>query len=225
MRAFGLVTAGVTILSVTALLAADAQDLSQDRIDDIIQEVRGQGSCLRPGPQKTIPISRPRGVQTLDPGGASTGKWETVSDITFSPVDGKRMEHVTYSPVSTLTEVQLTPEDMEDLKSVQPFVLTTNELPKYLIRYLGRQKVDEIGCYVFAVKPKKMEPGLRYFEGEVWVDDRDLQIVKSYGRGVGKLHRNEDQQFPKFENLSRADRWCALVPHLHHRQRHAALQG
>jgi hypothetical protein len=109
------------------------------------------------------------------------------------------MEHVTYSPVSTLVEVNLTPEDMEDLKSVQPFVLTTAELPKYLIRYLGQQKVDEIGCYVFAVKPKKMEPGQRYFEGEVWVDDRDLQIVKSYGRGVGKLKRNEDQQFPKFE--------------------------
>ena len=60
-----------------------------------------------------------------------------------------------------------------------------HELPKYLIRYLGKQQVDEIGCYVFAVKPKKMEGNQRYFSGEVWVDDRDLQIVKSYGRGVG----------------------------------------
>ena len=59
--------------------------------------------------------------------------------------------------------------------------------------------MDEIGCYVFAVKPKKMESGKRYFSGEVWVDDRDLQIVKSYGRATGLLKRGEDQQFPKFE--------------------------
>ena len=88
---------------------------------------------------------------------------------------------------------------MKDLRDVQPFVLTTTELPKYYIRYLGRQKVDEIGAYMFAVKPKKMEQGQRYFEGEVWVDDQDLQIVKSYGRGVGLLKRGEDQAFPKFE--------------------------
>jgi hypothetical protein len=77
--------------------------------------------------------------------------------------------------------------------------MTSAELPNYLIRYLGKQQVDEIGCYVFAVKPKKLEPGKRYFQGEIWVDDRDLQIVKSYGRGVGVIKKNEDNQFPKFE--------------------------
>ncbi len=64
---------------------------------------------------------------------------------------------------------------------------------------VGHQQVDEIGCYVFAVKPKKMEPNKRYFSGEVWVDDQDLQIVKSYGRGVGLQKRGEDHQYPKFE--------------------------
>ena len=121
-----------------------------------------------------------------------------VSDIIFSQ-EGKRTEHVVRSPVPNLHNIILTPEDMQDLKDVQPFVLTSNELPKYLVRYLGRQQVDEIGCYVFAVKPKKMEPGQRYFEGQVWVDDRDLQIVKSYGRGVGIIKKSSDNQFPKFE--------------------------
>jgi hypothetical protein len=88
---------------------------------------------------------------------------------------------------------------MEDLKSVQPFVLTTDQLPKYWIRYLGKQQVDEIGCYVFAVKPKKLEGDQRYFEGEVWVDDRDLQIVKTYGRGIGTATKKSDNQVPKFE--------------------------
>ena len=40
-----------------------------------------------------------------------------------------------------------------------PFVLTSEEIDNYLVRYLGRQNADEIPCYVFAVKPKKMEPG------------------------------------------------------------------
>jgi hypothetical protein len=46
------------------------------------------------------------------------------------------------------------------------------------------------------VKPKKLEGTQRYFAGEVWVDDQDLQIVKSYGRGIGIA---KNQQFPKFE--------------------------
>ena len=137
-------------------------------------------------------------IQTLDANGNSTGKWETVSDIVFDS-EGKRTEKVTYSPVSTLTEVTLTPEDMVDLQSTQPFVLTSEDLPKYWVRYLGRQDVDEITTYVFAVKPKKTEPGQRYFSGEVWVDDHDLQIVKSYGRGVGANRKKGSEDYPKFE--------------------------
>jgi hypothetical protein len=87
---------------------------------------------------------------------------------------------------------------MEDLRNTQPFVLTTDQLPLYDIRYIGKQNADEISCYVFAVKPKKQLPGKRYFEGQIWVDDRDFQIVKTYGKGVG---RAGDQQFPKFETL------------------------
>jgi hypothetical protein len=137
-------------------------------------------------------------IQELDESGNVRGKLEMVSDIIFSP-DGKRSERVVRAPVSTLKNLLLTPEDEQDLRNVQPFVLTTDQIPNYLIRYLGRQKVDEIPCYVFAVKPKKMEPGQRYFEGQIWVDDRDLQIVKTYGKGVGLLKKGSDNQFPRFE--------------------------
>jgi len=119
-----------------------------------------------------------------------------VEDIILSP-DGKRTSKVVYAPVISLQHLLLTPQDEQDLRDVQPFVLTTKEIPDYDINYLGRQKVDEIPCYVFAVKPKKMAPGKRYFEGQIWVDDRDLQIVKSYGKGVGA--KQGDQQFPRFE--------------------------
>lgn len=139
-------------------------------------------------------------IQELDDSGAVRGRYEIVEDVIFSP-DGKRAEKVVRAPVSTLTRLILTPQDIQDLRDVQPFVLTSSEIPEYEIRYLGKQNADEIPCYVFAVKPKKMEKGKRYFEGQIWVDDRDLQIVKTYGKGVGLLRRNEDNQFPKFETL------------------------
>src|SRR5438552_3258703 len=122
-------------------------------------------------------------MEELDSGGnPSGGKWEEVADIIFSP-EGKRMERVVYAPVVNLQHIQLTPDDVADLRSVQPFVLTTAEIPDYDIHYLGKEKVDEIGCYAFAVKPKKMIKGKRYFEGQIWMDDQDLQIVKTYGKG------------------------------------------
>ena len=137
-------------------------------------------------------------IQELSPGGAVQGAYQIVSDIIFAG-DGKRTEKVVRAPMSTLHNLLLTPQDEQDLRSVQPFVLTTNEIYKYDIRYLGRQKVDDVPCYQFSVKPKKLEKGQRYFEGEIWVDDRDMQIVKTYGKGVGLLRRNEDNQFPRFE--------------------------
>jgi hypothetical protein len=138
-------------------------------------------------------------LQELDPGGNPTGgQWDLVEDILFS-LEGKRIEKVVYAPVQNLQNIILTPEDEQDLRNVQPFVLTTAEIPDYDVKYLGREKVDEIGCYTFSVKPRKMVQGKRYFEGEVWVDDRDLQIVKTYGKGVGVIRKSSDNQFPKFE--------------------------
>ena len=48
---------------------------------------------------------------------------------------------------------------------------------------LGKQNADEIPCYVFAVKPKKLEQGKRYFQGMVWVDDRDALIEEAAAAG------------------------------------------
>ncbi len=138
-------------------------------------------------------------LEELDASGNPTGgRWELGEDIIFTP-EGKRMEKVTYAPVISLRNILLTPEDEQDLRNVQPFVMTTAEIPEYDVHYLGREKVDEIGCYVFSVKPKKLVQGKRYFEGQAWVDDRDLQIVKTYGKGVGVIRKSSDNQFPKFE--------------------------
>lgn len=104
------------------------------------------------------------------------GEYQQVTDITFDP-DGRREEHVVFAPQNTLERVLMTPADFDEIEHRLPFVLTTEDLPKYDITYLGRQKVDELDTYVFDAKPKTLEKGKRYFQGKVWVDQQDLQIV------------------------------------------------
>src|ERR1700730_255745 len=183
------------LLGAASTFAADSPEPSQAQIDDIVQKFAAKEAEFAKA-RENYTYHQTARIQELDPSGNVSGRWETVSDIVFDSA-GKRNEKVTRAPVSTLNKILLTPEDLEDLKSVQPFVLTTSELPKYLIRYLGKEKLDEIPCYTFAVKPKKVDPGQRYFEGIVWVDDRDLQIVKSYGRGTGVFKKGN--AYPKFE--------------------------
>ena len=124
------------------------------------------------------------------------GKYETTSDWVF--IEGKRTERVVYAPPQSLQNLLLEPEDLQDMRDTLPFVLTSEELDSYYVRYLGHELVDEVPCYVFAIKPKKIEPGKRYFSGTAWVDDQELQIVKTYGRPMGKK-RNAGSQYPKFE--------------------------
>ena len=183
-------------LAAGAALATTSGDPTPAQIDDIIAKFAAKEADFAKA-RSNYTYRQTARVMSLDSSGNTTGKWEEMTDVIFTP-DGKRSEKVVRAPMSTLTAFQLDPGDIQDLRDVQPFVLTTAELPKYFIRYLGRQQVDEIGTYVFAVKPKKLEAGQRYFEGQVWVDDRDLQIVKSYGRGEG-AKQNADHQYAKFE--------------------------
>lgn len=191
------VTLAVSGLFASAVFAASLPDPTPAQIDDIIAKFAAKESEFAKA-RGNYTYRQTCKIQELDDSGTPHGRYEIVEDIVFTP-EGKRTEHVVRAPMTTLQNILLTPEDEQDLRDVQPFVLTTNEIPAYNIRYLGREKLDEISCYSFAVKPKKMENGKRYFEGIVWVDDRDLQIVKSYGRGVGVVKRNSDNQFPKFE--------------------------
>jgi hypothetical protein len=138
-------------------------------------------------------------VQTIDDDGQPDGEYRMTSDVTFTP-SGQRYEKITYAPPPTLQRISLSEQDLDDLKNIQPFVLTTEELPKYDVAYVGRERVDEITTYVFDVNPKKIEKNQRYFQGRVWVDDRDLEIVKTYGKAVPDIRkRGNENVFPRFE--------------------------
>ncbi len=198
-----LLSAALAALSLPVIGPAQTQSQApaaaaadNNNIDDIIHKFAAKEKDFAEA-RNNYTYRQTVKLQETDPSGNPTrGQWEQVSDIIFTP-EGKRMEKVVYAPVPTLQNIILTPNDMADLIYVQPFVLTTDEIPLYDIHYIGREKIDEIGTYAFSVKPKKLAPGKRYFEGKIWVDDRDLQIVKSYGKGVGV--KKGDEAFPMFE--------------------------
>jgi len=149
-------------------------------------------------------------VEASTPDGRNGGKYELGSDIVFTP-EGKRYEKVTYAPQSTLQLISLTPQDMKDLESIQPFVLTTAELPKYNVEFAGKERIDALDTYMFHVAPKRIEKDQRYFQGTIWVDDHDLAIVKSDGKAVPDIvDKGQENRFPRFvtyrENIER-DFW------------------
>jgi len=133
-------------------------------------------------------------VQTLD-GDTVDGEYQQVTDVTFDD-QGRRRENVVFAPQSTLERVQMTEQDFDDIQHRYPFVLTTDEIGDYQILYVGKQKEDELHTYVFDVAPRKIEKNRRYFQGRIWVDDQDLQIVKTQGRPA--FIRTDAQEFPSF---------------------------
>jgi hypothetical protein len=121
-------------------------------------------------------------VDTLDGDtGKIDGEYQQVTDVTFN-AQGKRDEHVVFAPQNTLERIMLQQQDLDDFEHGFPFVLTQKDLPNFDIKYLGRQKVDELDTYVFSADPKSVDPKHRNFKGKVWVDQQDFQIVLIDGK-------------------------------------------
>src|SRR6266852_9474035 len=130
------------------------------------------------------------------------GEYHEIFDVLFND-QGKRLENVVFAPQSSLARIQMSPEDLDDIRHRLPFVLTAEELPEYQILYVGQQQEDELHCYVFDSAPKESLGKKRYFQGRIWVDDHDFQIVKTYGKGVPekrdvKKKGKDENLYPKF---------------------------
>src|SRR3989454_9475318 len=139
-------------------------------------------------------------VQTVD-GDTIDGEYAQTFDFTFDD-QGHKVKTVVYAPESSLQRISMTQEDVDDTENRLPFVLTSDEIPEYDILYAGQQQEDELHCYVFDIAPKRIEGKKRYFQGRIWVDDKDFQIVKTYGKTVPDIRKKksgEDENlFPKF---------------------------
>jgi hypothetical protein len=122
-------------------------------------------------------------VETVDDDNKVDGQYYEVDDVVFDP-SGARTEKVVFAPQNTLTRVLMSPSDLQDIQRGYPFVLTAEDISQYDVKYVGKQHVDEIDCYVFDVSPKVIEKKKRYLMGRIWVDTTDLQIVVTNGRMV-----------------------------------------
>jgi len=137
-------------------------------------------------------------VQTIDDDNKVDGEWYQVDDVTFDPT-GRRTEKTIFAPENTLQRVSMSPSDLQDIQRGYSFVLTTEEITQYNVKYVGKQKVDEVDCIVFDVSPKQIEKTKRYFLGRIWVDSNDLQIVVTNGRMVpDDTRKNSEDLHPPF---------------------------
>ena len=113
------------------------------------------------------------------------GQFHEITRVSYDK--GKRVENVTFSEQSTLHGITLTPFDADDVRQFMPWILTTEEASQYNLTYAGKQHADDLDTYVFQVEPKKEEKNKRYFQGRVWIDDRDFQVVKLCGKSVPEI--------------------------------------
>jgi len=171
---------------------------SQAEVDRIIRAFSTKETQFRQA-LNDYAFKRDAVVQTIGMGGQVTGEFHRVSLLTFDD-SGNRFEKINFFPAPTLTEMSITEADLEDLGGIQPFALEAAKLSKYNFHYLGKQKIDDLNLYVFDVEPKylpKYSPtGERFFTGRIWVDDKDLLIVKAKGKGVPE---DKNNKFPVFD--------------------------
>jgi hypothetical protein len=140
-------------------------------------------------------------IQEFGPDGQPAGEFVLVTQP-GRDVDGKLFEKVIEKPQSTLQHLFLRSEDLEGLQRVPAFPLTSSQLAKYDLKYMGKEQVDEIDCYLFQAKPRMVERIKAYFDGIVWVDAKYLEVVKTYGKWVtdqGEVHALANLPFGLFE--------------------------
>ncbi|MFN2576925.1 MAG: TonB family protein [Pyrinomonadaceae bacterium] len=180
-----------TMADAKAPALSGAANLSQAQVDEIIRKFAAKETQFRQA-LNSYAFKRDALLQTIGMGGQVTGEYHRVSDFTFDD-KGNRFEKINYFPMPSFTGV--TQEDLEDLGGVNPFALEAAKINQYNFKYVGKERIDELDLYVFEVAPKitpdPKKTKERYFVGRIWVDDRDLQIVKSKGKAIPETKTNK----------------------------------
>jgi hypothetical protein len=129
-------------------------------------------------------------IQEFGPDGQPSGEYQATYEAGRTS-DGRIYEKALASPQSTLEYLQFEPDDVQQLFRVPAYPITTSQLPKYNLQYLGTETVDEVDCYIFQVHPKTLDRQHPYFDGVIWVDQKYLEVVKTYGKWItdlGEIH-------------------------------------
>jgi hypothetical protein len=137
----------------------------------------------------------------LDPHGAQTGEYREVRDVVLSP-EHQRTEQIVGKPSMNLKRLIMTDEDFRDMRDIQPFVMTEDELWNYETKFRGDEKVDDVDCWVLQVRPRQILAGQRLFDGLLWVDKKDYSIVRLEGQAVPQIRTMKSENlFPRFTTL------------------------
>jgi muconolactone delta-isomerase len=191
-----LTFAAFLLVTPFAIAQETGANLTQAEINKIIAAFTAKEVQFRQALNQ-YSFKRDAVIQSLGMGGQVIGEYHRVSFFTFDD-QGNRYEKISYFPMPSMSNV--TAEDLDDLGGINPFALEPSKLDKYNIKYSGKEKIDELNLYVFDVTPKVIpDPKKikeRLFTGRVWVDDQDLQIVKTKGKGVPETKINK---FPVVE--------------------------
>ncbi|HET6669703.1 MAG TPA: hypothetical protein VFH15_05675 [Pyrinomonadaceae bacterium] len=194
-----LVTA-LSILVLAAPLALAQQnsggELSQAEINRIVAAFTAKEAQFRQALNQ-YSFKRDAVIQSLGMGGQVIGEYHRVSSFTFDD-QGNRFEKISFFPMPSFGGV--TNEDLDDLGGINPFALDPYKIDRYNFKYSGKEKIDELNLYVFDISPKVIpdpkKTKERLFIGRVWVDDQELQIVKTKGKGIPETKIN---RFPVVE--------------------------
>lgn len=185
------------LLSAPSQVSAQGLDggngpLQPAEVERIVRTFTGKEGQFREALNK-YSFKRDAILQSLGMGGQITGEYHRVSVFTFDD-QGNRYEKISYFPMPSF-QGQVSQEDLDDLGGIQPFALEPSKMGQYDFKYVGKEKIDELSLFVFDVAPKVMPDAKktkeRFFMGRVWVDDQDLQIVKTKGKGVPETKRNK----------------------------------
>ena len=184
------VTAVFTVGQGTTIVR---KELAPAEIARIIKKVSENESAFREA-LKDYVFTRRASMSNIGLGGQVTGTYRRDSFMTFN-ADGGRFEKILFAPISTLTEMTVTPEDLEDLGGVNPFALEPYAIPQYNFNFQGVERIDDYDLYVFDVAPKVIpdpkKSKQRLFVGRIWVDIQDLMILKSKGKAVPETKQNK----------------------------------
>lgn len=146
-------------------------------------------------------------VEELDKRGALAGDYHEVRDVIFSPAaepagKGERTEKFVGSPRMGLKNLRLTDEDFRDIREIQPFLLTTDQMFIYETRFQGDENIDGVDCWVVQIRPRQILDGQRLFDGQLWIDKRDFSVIRSEGQAVPQIINTKTENlFPHFTTI------------------------
>jgi hypothetical protein len=142
-------------------------------------------------------------VQELDGRGSQAGEYREVREVIFSPT-GDRTERFASQPVSRLRNLVMTPEDFADIRNIQPFIVTEDQLWIYQVDYKGEERVEDRDCWVLAIRPRQILSGQRLFDGMLWIGQADFSVIRSEGKAVPEIvTAKQENLFPRFTTIRR----------------------